>query len=318
MITYNQEDYIEAALDGIRFQTRVPDEVIIGDDGSQDATQLLIRNYVTRHGLEGRWTLLLSPHNRGINANLQAVISHATADILLPMAGDDISLPERCAVVEAAFAHYPKAAILLTSAEVIDQYGEKKGELPVVPGFVTDVHKAIRRGNAMVNAIGQNWRREIFDRFGPLPTDVPNEDTNISFRGFLLGGIVCVPDKTVRYRVHSESTSAWLHTSISDTDYLKRIILDMDVRARHMAHWVGLLEESEIPNREAYSAQAKRKSDFYKWLGSMQTHNIAMRLKGVFLYIDLLSWRDGFYAFFGPAGVLIWRRVRIWSGRHRP
>ena len=40
--TYNRPDALAVYLDGVRHQTRLPDEIIIGDDGSKEETKILI------------------------------------------------------------------------------------------------------------------------------------------------------------------------------------------------------------------------------------------------------------------------------------
>lgn len=44
--TYNGKKFLEKQLDSIRNQSRNPDEVLIGDDGSEDNTVLIITNYI--------------------------------------------------------------------------------------------------------------------------------------------------------------------------------------------------------------------------------------------------------------------------------
>jgi len=96
LISYNQESYIVHALDGVRNQSLTPDEVIIADDGSTDETQAIIAEYCKKNKLESKWKLLFSTVNKGINANLQNAINHSHGQIILIMAGDDISLPNQC------------------------------------------------------------------------------------------------------------------------------------------------------------------------------------------------------------------------------
>src|SRR5438132_10520848 len=44
----NEEDSISVLLDGLLKQTRAPDEIVITDGGSTDATPLIIDDYVKR------------------------------------------------------------------------------------------------------------------------------------------------------------------------------------------------------------------------------------------------------------------------------
>lgn len=65
--TYNGERFVEKQLESIRKQSCIPDEVIIGDDGSKDNTVLIIANYIKRCGLY--WQLICNDRNKGFYKN---------------------------------------------------------------------------------------------------------------------------------------------------------------------------------------------------------------------------------------------------------
>ncbi len=44
--TYNRPDALKKVLDGLLFQTRLPEEIIIADDGSTDETRLMLQTYL--------------------------------------------------------------------------------------------------------------------------------------------------------------------------------------------------------------------------------------------------------------------------------
>lgn len=311
LVSYKQARFIREALDGIRLQTRVPDEVLIADDGSTDDTQDVIRAYVKEHGLEDKWTLLLSPVNRGINANLQGAIDRSRASIIVPMAGDDVSLPNRCAVAEDTFRQHPHINIVTTNGFVIDPDGHVLRPLDRKPGTVSDVSLAIRRGNPLISAVGQSWRRRLFDRFGPLPTDVPNEDDQISFWGLISGGVLCIPDRTFKYRIHDASASAWLRTRQTALQYFDRFVSDMHIRQRHMKHWARHLSNSGLADDKPLCVHALRRADVYGWLATIDKRPLFDRV--IFLTKNgrFCSLRDRIYILFGRPGILVWRRCRI-------
>lgn len=68
MATYNGEKYIETQLASIRSQTHQPDEVLICDDGSTDATVALVAAFIDRYQLHN-WTVEVNPHNLGWKRN---------------------------------------------------------------------------------------------------------------------------------------------------------------------------------------------------------------------------------------------------------
>jgi glycosyltransferase involved in cell wall biosynthesis len=310
LVSYRHSRFIRAALDGLRAQSRVPDEVVIADDGSPDDTAAVIRDYVTEHRLANRWTLLLSERNRGINANLQGAIDRTTADIIVPMAGDDISLPNRCAEAERAFLANPGVSIITTAGWVIDDRGDTLREMARGDGVVGDPRSAIRRGYPPFAPIGQSWRRSLFERFGPLPSDVPNEDDQISFWGLLTGGIACVSTKTFRYRLHDASASAWLRKQQSSAEFYERFVRDMGIRERHMRHWQRCLEQSGRPEAHELASLAARKAEYYVWLQRVEQRPLRERLSFCLRQWDITTLRDRVYVIGGRSGVLGWRTLR--------
>jgi len=315
LICYNQQDFIVEALDGIRNQTREPEEVIIADDGSTDNTHRMIQEYVRRHNLEKKWLLLLSQKNRGINKNIQAGLDHATADIIILMAGDDISLENRCSVTEELFRLHPLRLMISTSGYVINKTGEIIREVAYPDSVFDDIEEAIRHGNPRIMPVGHAMRREIFSRFGNLPTDVPNEDDQTTFRGLISGGIARSSIKTFKYRIHDQSASAWLHKRQSGDAYFERFKVDMSVRARHMRYWHNALEKTQFSNKEKLLGMADLKARFYVDLGSIDSTPLRFRLRYLSVYRNVLTMKDSVYCIFGASGVRSWQRLRRLLGR---
>jgi glycosyltransferase involved in cell wall biosynthesis len=315
LITYNHKNYVLDALEGIRTQSRVPDEVVIADDGSSDNTTEIIASYVKQHGLQDKWNLLFSKENRGININLQNAVDNTTAEVIVPMAGDDISLPNRCAELEKAFKDNPSIHIVTPSGYVINDNGVVIREINHSLGVIDNIRLAIRRGNSLHIPVGQGWRRSIFSCFGPLPADVPNEDDQINFWGLLSGGILCLPMKTFKYRVHDKSASAWLRMGQSNHQYFERFTYDMGIRERHILHWHNCLEKVTRSDREVLQQLIVRKAQLYRQLGGIEGMPMTSRVRFMSKNMDITCLREKVYLLFGKAGVLAWRNGRRILGR---
>lgn len=81
--TYNRADLVRSIVTNLRAQTRPPDQIIVVDNGSTDATQVV--------GRELGVDLVVFPENRGFAAAVNAGIEHATGDWLL-IANNDVVL----------------------------------------------------------------------------------------------------------------------------------------------------------------------------------------------------------------------------------
>jgi glycosyltransferase involved in cell wall biosynthesis len=315
LVSYNQEKYIVEALDGILSQTIEPNEVIIADDGSIDNTQQLIADYVNIHNLSEKWTLLLGEVNRGINANLQNAINCCSSDVLVIMAGDDISLPNRCEVTTEIFSQHKELLAITTSLKKIDEKGHEIGDLTYNNELRNDIFSVIKAGIPNVFPVGQALKRQLFETFGKLPNDVPNEDDQITFWGLLSGGFYCSSICTVKYRVHSNSASAWLRNRQTDAEYFQRFVIDMPIRKRHMELWLCALQQVDIVDKERISSLLLDKIRVYDFLGKIENYSLCQRLSCLLRLKNALCFREFYYFLGGKFGILSWRWLKHLLGR---
>ena len=92
MPVFNGEKYLEEAIDSILGQTFTDFELLIVDDGSQDGSADIIRNY---QALDSRVRLIQLELNSGAADARNHAISAANGDLITMMDCDDVSLPQR-------------------------------------------------------------------------------------------------------------------------------------------------------------------------------------------------------------------------------
>ena len=206
LLCYRDAPYIRAALDSALAQT-VPCEIIVSNDASDDGTfelaQELIANYRGPH----RVSLRRNEQNLGVTAHLNAVVPLTRGDIVVMMAGDDISYPHRVATLLEAFERYPAAMAVGSDFDGIDEAGHPR-EVPFRPRpAVFGLPYYVKEGR-LIGLLGaaMAFRREVFERFGPLRGVI--EDNALSLRGALLGECVNLRQRLIQYRQHAESVSA--------------------------------------------------------------------------------------------------------------
>lgn len=97
---FNAEQYIVEALRSILAQSIVPNEIIVVDDGSTDATAECVRDF-------GHHVTLLQQENRGNFPALNRGIESAQGEWLAFLDADDVWSPQRLEKQFAAFQNNP-------------------------------------------------------------------------------------------------------------------------------------------------------------------------------------------------------------------
>ena len=101
MTTYQGEKYLAEQLDSILRQSRLPDEIVIGDDASIDSTWEILVRFARSAKVPVR--LLRSRQNVGLNRNIETVMRACRGEVLILADQDDVWATDKVAVVEEAF-----------------------------------------------------------------------------------------------------------------------------------------------------------------------------------------------------------------------
>lgn len=123
MPAYNAARFIGEAIEGILQQSFADFELLVLDDGSQDATASLVEGYARRD----RRVHLLRRGHQGQVASRNELLSLAGTDIIAWADADDISLPQRFALQLAAMRDRPHVVALGTMMRLIDETGNPAG-----------------------------------------------------------------------------------------------------------------------------------------------------------------------------------------------
>lgn len=103
---YNYARFLPAAIESVLAQTRVPEEIIVVDDGSTDNTAEVVGRYADR-GVR-----YIFRQNGGVSAARNTGIRASKGDLIAFLDGDDRWLPEKTALQLAHFERYPSAGIV--------------------------------------------------------------------------------------------------------------------------------------------------------------------------------------------------------------
>ncbi|GAB3260982.1 glycosyltransferase family 2 protein [Chitinimonas naiadis] len=222
LIAYRQADTIEDAIAGALAQTYQPLQIILSDDASPDDTfarmQAAVRDYQGPHQI----ILNRNPVNLGIGAHIDQMVKLSQGEMLFVAAGDDVSLPERCEQVMAAWEASGRKLDLIASALVdIDEAGVEHERIH--PDQLADYYNAtdwLAKPPYVIGA-AQAWTRRVFEGFGGLPKGVVFEDLIMVFRAIISGGALTLDVPLVRYRRGGFSAK---QRSLSAEDVARRLL----------------------------------------------------------------------------------------------
>lgn len=114
---YNLEKYVEDTLESVFSQTRLPDEIIVVDDCSTDASPQVLQKYLDRI------KYIRMPQNSGVLMAFIRGIEESKGEILTFLDGDDLWHQEKLEEVEKAFAEDSNRILVTHDYECIDGAG---------------------------------------------------------------------------------------------------------------------------------------------------------------------------------------------------
>ncbi len=201
VFAYNQSAVIDAAIDSALAQVCEPIEIILSDDASPDNTYT--RMLAKAAAYEGPHQVIVrrNEKNLGINEHFNAVLQSAHGDLVVMMAGDDISLPDRVAYIAQAWDNSGQKLDLIASHLYdMDAEGKNLGVMHV--DDLSQWHTVDDWAHHRPYIVGaaHAFTRRLFDRFGALQPFVSYEDQVNILRALCAGGACTIDLPLVRYR----------------------------------------------------------------------------------------------------------------------
>lgn len=118
LCTFNGSRFLRDQLESIASQTRLPDELVVCDDGSTDPTTQIIAEF--SHNVAFPVRLHVHATTAGSTRSFEKAISLCEGDIVVLSDQDDVWLPDRLHATEMAFQSNPKAGAFFSDAEIVD------------------------------------------------------------------------------------------------------------------------------------------------------------------------------------------------------
>ena len=311
VLAYNQSATIDTAVGSALGQQCEPVEVLLSDDASPDDTfdkmQAAASVYTGPHQVVVR----RNARNLGIGEHYNEVMRAARGRLIVMMAGDDISTPDRVARTAAAWdASGERLDLIASHLHDMGHGGEDFGILRVddLADWKT-LDDWARRRPYIVGA-SHAFTRRLFERFGPLGPQVAYEDQVNTLRALLMGdGGACTLDAPlVHYR----------RGGVSDRmrDFSGERFLQWTRRQniKHLALHAQWLQDAAQAGCKAQvqAAIAKEYGHELFWQSLLAADTVRGRWQAVHAHPGLpLGWRLRKWAYLGLPGVA--GRLRHWQ-----
>ncbi len=212
LCTYNGGAYLPAQLNSILEQSRLPDEVVVGDDGSTDDTRERIEAF--RAGAPFPVHLLPPDGRLGSTKNFERVLRRCTGDLIALSDQDDRWKPQRLARSAELIEQQAAAALLFSDADLINDQGDpiagslwqrlgaQRFQLAQAPKHtLTQDHYRLLCRERFITGATVMLRRQALAHALPIPASWVHD----AWLGIVLsfhGDLIALDEPLIEYRIH--------------------------------------------------------------------------------------------------------------------
>lgn len=202
MATYNGSKFLQEQLASFLKQTRLPDEVIVCDDGSTDETSNILSDF--REKAPFKVQVYKNEQNIGFVKNFEKAISLCTGDVIFLSDQDDVWFNKKLERIEKIFFDDPGVWVVINEAEIADEFLNGTGI--TAAGQVSSVGLSNEK---FLLGCCIAFRSCLFPLLFPIPHHIHSHDCWINTLGNILECRKFVPEILQLYRRHSTNTSSW-------------------------------------------------------------------------------------------------------------
>lgn len=204
---YNAEKFLATALDSVLTQTYQEFEILVVNDGSEDGTEEIVKDYQRKFPDKIRY---FYQKNRGQGSARNLAMKNARGDYFAFLDADDLWLPEKLEK-QLRKLEETEADFCFTDAEIIGETGaiQKTFSQLVLPPQ-NEILTPLLKTNFIVNS-SVLMKRVVFEKIGfqkERRVYQNIEDYDYWLQAALAGfKFVYLPEVLVRYRIHSTQSS---------------------------------------------------------------------------------------------------------------
>lgn len=297
LATYESARYLKQQLESYTTQTRLPDELIVSDDGSTDGTQAIVEEF--RRSSPFPVSIFSNPGEHRIRSNFENAARHCSRDIILFSDHDDVWLPNHIERLVGVLEADERILAVSSDSEMVDRELRRLGytfaQSERYPRKLFEAMNRLPRNQLelvvrqrIFNGHGIAFRRNLLSVVVPFPPGCLH-DFSVLVLAAAIGRVSYIDEPLTLYRIHEKQ---WVG---SERKSLAAIATNMSERSGDEAHlWTAILERFEkFPDLgldHDYSVQLlEEKLEFVKRRTRNRKRGLPVRLLGTSL--ELLRGR---------------------------
>ena len=198
LATHNGEKFLKEQIDSILDQLEADDELIISDDGSEDATISLIHAYRDK-----RLKFYACPIKKNPIKNFENGLKHCSGEFIFLSDQDDLWIPGKVATMLESLKTYD---LVLSDCTVVSE-----NLLPIWPSLFelnnasTGLWKNLWKNRYVGCCMA--FRRKVLHKAMPFPEDIPMHDQWIGLVAELFFKPILINDQLSLYRRHDNNVT---------------------------------------------------------------------------------------------------------------
>ncbi|MGM0589761.1 MAG: glycosyltransferase [Bacteroidota bacterium] len=280
MATYNGEAYLQEQLDSLLNQTHRPDEIIITDDKSSDATLDIANRFKASAPFEVK--IYENEINLGYTKNFEKGLLKSTGDLVFMSDQDDVWFEQKVDRMVHVAKDNPRIDLFVHDTEITDENLEPTGitKMEQIESIGKNYQSMVMGACTLVRA---NYLNECL----PMPNNFKGHDTWLHKVAPILNKKkLYIREPLQYYRIHNTNTSEYIvnktnkinlidkwnisYNSIVNNNERIEELLEQD---KSILNWVDL-KYSGVINKDIYSKYIAEIESLENRLGIYESNGI--------------------------------------------
>ena len=288
LCTYNGARFLPAQLASYLNQYRLPDELVVSDDGSTDGTKSLIEEFARSAPFPVHFHC--NPVRLGVATNFDRAIQRCSGEFIALSDQDDEWQPDKLTRLVSLLQQNPQAGYACSDAELIDENSQslshrlwEQYRCPPVSFLTADSTAAARHllfESDRILGATMLLRSECIKNLSPIPTTWMHDHWYSLLCELIDAHGVCISEPVTRYRLHGQQTCG-LRRPVGSYQQKKRNF------AERRAHRLRRRERLVDLRRHLSERLIPIQPDLARWLPDIDE---AQRIAEQAIVVDNYSW----------------------------